>query len=194
MINLFYSIIRGIFFLLFKYIYRYQVKGRANIPKAGALVVMSNHISYLDPPIISCIMDRPIYFMAKEELFQYPIFGWLIGKLGAFPVKRGRPDRGALKKSYDILANDQVLCIFPEGQRYRNGKLGNAKSGAIMIPIKKECPILPVGIKLKKMRLKVSIGQPLLLDQYFNRKIEKEEIKAAGRLIMKNIEQELDQI
>ena len=155
---------------------------------------MSNHISYLDPPIISCIMDRPIYFMAKEELFQYPIFGWLIGKLGAFPVKRGRPDRGALKKSFDILANDNVLCIFPEGQRYRNGKLGNAKPGATMIPIKKECPILPVGIKLKKMRLKVSIGKPLLLNQYFNQKIEKEEIKAAGRLIMKNIQQELDQI
>lgn len=193
--NLFYKFVVNIFRLYFKIIHRCKITGKENIPEKGSLVIMANHISLLDPPIVGCFSDRRVYYMAKSELFRNKIFGNIIKTLGAFPVKRGRPDRGAIKKAYQLLEDGKVMGMFPEGTRSKTEKLGRAKSGAVMIPIRKEAPILPVGIKFKKWgKLVVSIGEPFTLDEYYNKKLSRDKIKEAGSIIMKEIKKQLDSI
>ncbi|MFW6269781.1 MAG: lysophospholipid acyltransferase family protein, partial [Bacillota bacterium] len=138
---------------------------------------------------------RQIHFMAKEELFKNPVLGYLLRKIGQFPVKRGKPDRAALKKAFEILKNGGILGIFPEGTtRGKNQELRKAKSGAVLIPIKTETPILPVGINFTGRKLKVSVGKPFTLDKYYNRKLSREERKEAGQIIMNKIEKEINKL
>lgn len=193
MINVLYIVVAFLFRLFFKVFCRWEVKGRENIPEAGRLVIMANHITYLDPPIIGCISKRRIHFMAKEELFRVPILGYLLRKIGQIPVKRGRPDRTALKQALAILEQEKVLGIFPEGTtKGHKDKLGKAKSGSILIPIEGKSPVLPVGIKFRGTKLKVSIGKVFYLNQYYDRKLSREEREEVGEYIMSKIQAELD--
>ncbi|MFW6287897.1 MAG: lysophospholipid acyltransferase family protein [bacterium] len=191
-----YKFAATIFKAYFKLFYKMEVIGKENIPENGRLVVMANHITYLDPPLIGCIMlNRHIHFMAKEELFKYPVFAYLLKKIGQFPVKRGKPDRTALKKAFEILRNEEVLGIFPEGTTQgKGGKLRRAKSGAILIPIKAKSPILPVGIKFSGRKLKVSIGKPFTMEQYYGNKMTREDRKEVGMYIMNKIAEEIKKI
>ncbi len=195
MSKLLYKSVSNSFKLYFKFYYRYEVIGKRNIPEEGRLVVVANHTTYLDPPIIGSILNRQIHFMAKEELFRNPILGFLLKKVGQFPVKRGRPDKSALKNSFEILRSEEVLGIFPEGStRGKDKGLRKAKSGAILIPIREKSPIIPIGIKFIGKRLRVSIGKPFVLDKYYNHKLTKEERKEAGSYIMDKIAHELSKI
>jgi 1-acyl-sn-glycerol-3-phosphate acyltransferase len=118
----------------------------------------------------------------------------LIKTIGTFPVKRGKPDMSALRNAFRLLNNNKVICIFPEGTRHRPGDLGKAKAGAIMIALKSKAPILPIGITNTKNKeeLKISIGEPFTLDQYYNKKIRREERKEIGRHVMKKIKKEIN--
>lgn len=173
---------------------RWKIKGKENRPELGSLVIMANHVSFLDPPVVGCIMNRPVHFMAKEDLFKIPVISWFIKKMGAFPIKRGKPDRKALRKSLAVLKNEEILGLFPEGTRYKQGKPGKARSGAVVIPIRMKAPILPVGIKYKGLRLYISIGQPFELKGFYNRKLTRNDVKQAGDIIMKKIKDELSAI
>lgn len=185
-----------IFKFYFKLIHKWKVLGKTHRPSEGPLIIMSNHISFFDPPIISCIMNRPVYFMAKEELFNNLIFGWILRKIGVFSVKRGRPDRKAIKKAFKILEEDKILGLFPEGTRHKEGNLGKARAGAVMIALRSEAPILPVGIKNIKndSRLKVSIGKPFKLEEYYGKKLSRAERKKVGSYIMNKINSQLDNL
>ncbi len=186
-----------IFFkLYFKLIHRCNVKGKNYRPTRGPLIIMCNHISYFDPPIVGCVMNRQVYFMAKEELFDNLIFGWVLRKIGVFSVKRGKPDRKAIKRSFKILNEGKVLGMFPEGTRHRPGYLGKARAGSIMIALKSEAPILPIGIKNVKndKNLKVSIGKPFTLEGYYNKKLSRQEKKEVGKYIMNKIKSEIDNL
>lgn len=185
-----------IFKLYFKLIHRWKVKGKKYRPGGGPLIIMSNHISYFDPPIIGSAMNRQIYFMAKEELFNNPIFGWVLRKIGVFSIKRGKPDRKAIKRAFKILNEGKVLGLFPEGTRHSQGQLGKARAGAIMIALKTEAPILPVGIKNvnNNKKFKVSIGKPFTLEEYYNQKNSRQERKEVGEYIMDKIKSELDNL
>lgn len=196
MSKLLYKSAAYIFKIYFKIVYKWKVIGKENIPEEGKLVIMANHISYLDPPIVGCVMlNRQIHFMAKEELFKYPVFGYLLKKIGQFPVKRGKPDRTALKKAFEILKKGEILGVFPEGTTQgKGGKLRLAKSGAVMIPIKTKSPILPVGIKFNGRKLGVSIGKTFTLDQYYGKKMSREERKEAGKIIMNKISDEVKKL
>ncbi|MFW6381414.1 MAG: lysophospholipid acyltransferase family protein [Bacillota bacterium] len=182
--------------LYFYLIQRWQVKGKQNRPRQGQLIVMANHISNLDPPIVGCVMNRQVHFMAKAELFTNPIVGWTFKKIGVFPIKRGKPDRKALKKAFKILESDKVLGIFPEGTRQQDGQLGQAKPGAVLIALHSQSPILPIGIKNSNnsQQIKVSIGEPFTLDQYYDRRLSREEKEEAGELIMKKIDEEIQSL
>ncbi len=186
-----YRIVSGLFTIYFKLILRWKVIGKEYGPDNGSLVIMANHVSFFDPPVVGSILSRPVHFMAKEELFRIPVLSWVIKNVGAFPVKRGRPDRAALKKSYKILKSNEVLGIFPEGTRHKPGNLGKARSGAVIIPIKMKTPILPVGIKYKGLKLYVSIGKPFTLEDFYDKNLSREEIRTAGEIIMNKIKSEL---
>lgn len=195
MSKLLYKLSANICYIFFKLFYKLEVSGKNNVPDSGSLVIMCNHITYFDPPIIGAILDRQIHFMAKEELFKNPVLGAFLRKIGQFPVKRGKPDRSALKKSFEVLKNGEILGIFPEGTTQgKSGKLGKAKSGAVLIPLKTQTPILPIGIKVNNRNIKVSIGKPFSLDKYYDRKLSKEERREVGQYIMDQIKNQLNRL
>ncbi len=140
-----YSFLDVVLGILFKIFLRLEVHGAENIPKTGPLVIASNHLSLLDPPVIGVAAPRKVHFMAKQELF-VPVLGYIYKTLGAFPVKRGGADRAAIKHGIEILQSGKVLAIFPEGTRSKTGSLGKLEPGALMMAGKSNAVIVPTAI------------------------------------------------
>ena len=156
---------------LFKLFLRLEIFGRENIPAEGPVVIASNHLSLLDPPVLGASCTRKVNFMAKSELFKPAWFGALIRKLGAFPVKRGEMDREAIKTGLTLLKENKVLVVFPEGTRSKNGELGRAGGGAFMMGIKRKAKIVPAyiyGTDLSRHpgwpKVRVIFGKPMEYD------------------------------
>lgn len=180
---MFYAVTKLIFQMLFKILLRMEVSGRENIPDKGPLVIASNHLSLLDPPVLGTAATRKVHFMAKQELF-VPILGDIYKALGAFPVRRGGADRSAIKHGLEILQRGDVLAIFPEGTRSKTGKLGKAEPGALMLAGKSQAAIVPacvVGTDIKRCgklwpKVKVVFGKPMYFpaDQTVNKEVLKE--------------------
>ncbi len=125
---------------------RGRVYGAENVPKRGSLVVVSNHASYFDPPLLSCAVGRPVAYMAKEELFKIPLLGKAIKLYGAYPVNRGASDRTAIRSALQSLENGWATGVFLEGSRTPDGKINEPKLGAALIAAKAQAPILPVSL------------------------------------------------
>lgn len=125
---------------------RGRVYGAENVPKSGSLVVVSNHASYFDPPLLSCAVGRPVAYMAKEELFKIPLLGKAIRLYGAYPVSRGTSDRAAIRAALQSLENGWATGVFLEGSRTPDGKINEPKIGAALIAAKAQVPILPVSL------------------------------------------------
>lgn len=192
--NIIYYFMYVIAWIYFKLVTNLKIFGKKNRPENGPVIIMANHITAYDPPLVGTIMNRKVHFMAKKELFKNPILAKILKSVGTFPVKRGKPDRSAFRESFRLLNNNQVICIFPEGTRSKNGELGKAKAGSIMIALKSKSPILPVGIKKVGRQFKVSIGEPFTLDEYYEQKLSRKERKVVGKKIMKKIGNELNKI
>ncbi len=165
---MFYSFLKVVLYVLAKVILRLEISGTENIPQNGPVVIASNHLSLLDPPIIGVAATRKIHFMAKQELF-VPILGSIYRTLGAFPVRRGAADRNAIKFGIDLLLAEKVLAIFPEGTRSKNGQLGKAEPGALMMAGKARAVIVPTAVSGTNLRsngrvwpkVKVKFGKPI---------------------------------
>lgn len=117
-----------------------------NVPKEGPVILAINHIHWLDIPLASFPIPRVTHYMAKIELFNVPILGWLIRQLGAFPVRRGEGDRESLRTSERMLAEGNLLMIFPEGHRSGNGRLAKGHPGASYLALRTGVPVVAVGI------------------------------------------------
>lgn len=145
-----------------------KVEGRENIPDKGAIIVAPNHKSYWDPPVIgTAVNNRIIHYMAKEELFKNPIFGWVIRQFGTFPVKRGTVDRQAVRQAVRELKSGNPLGIFPEGTRIKREGLGRFHSGMASLALMTGTPVVPVAVigtmdlPKKNGPLAVLIGKPI---------------------------------
>ncbi|CEP67702.1 1-acyl-sn-glycerol-3-phosphate acyltransferase [Moorella glycerini] len=163
---MFYQFAKFVCYLFLRFFCRWEVQGRENFPLEGPVIVIANHISYLDPVAVGVAAPRTVRFMAKEELFHIPIVNWIITGLHAFPVRRGRSDRAALKAALEVLHDGQVLGMFPEGTRSKDGRLLPFQHGAALLALKTGAPLLPVAVKntnrvFRGGRIKVIIGQPL---------------------------------
>lgn len=145
---MFYNLLRLLVRLILQALFRWRVRGLENLPATGGLIIASNHISNLDPPVIGCALPltRRIRFMAKIELFKNPAFRWVITQLGAFPVRRGLADRTAIRTALTLLKNGEVVGIFPEGTRSKTGELGRAEAGLGMIAVRAGVPVVPVAV------------------------------------------------
>jgi 1-acyl-sn-glycerol-3-phosphate acyltransferase len=130
---------------LFTY-FRGRRYGLEHVPMRGPLVVVSNHASDFDPPILASCVGRPLAFMAKEELFRVPVLGSAIRVYGAYPVKRGSPDRSALKASLESMQRGWAVGIFLEGSRTPDARIHNPKLGAALIAAKTGASLLPVSL------------------------------------------------
>lgn len=155
-----------LFRLSFRLVWRCRVVGRDRVPPHGALLFAANHASFADPPLVGSSVPRPMYFMAKEELFQVPIFGWLIRHVNAFPIRRKEGDVGAFRTAQRILAAGGAMIMFPEGRRQKGGVFGKPKAGLGLLAVKTGTPVVPVYVhnthRLWRFpRLTVVFGTPL---------------------------------
>lgn len=144
-----YNVLLFLIRTLSKIFYRLSVLGQENIPTSGAVIIVANHSSYLDPPLLARAATRPVFFMAKEDLFRVPLLGQLLKAVSAFPVNRKkRADLRAFKTALKLLAEGDAVALFPEGTRQHFGyrKLGPLYTGAAYLALKSRAPVIPVGI------------------------------------------------
>lgn len=157
--------------VLFTLLSRWEAVGRENIPADGPLVVVANHTNFVDPPLIGATLGRKVLLMAKAELFETPIIGWMVRHYDAFPVRRGEPDRVALRTALEALRQGLAVGMFPEGTRAKDGVLQSPHPGAAVIALRGGCTVLPVGIdgsdtifpslrRLRRPHVRVVYGRP----------------------------------
>jgi len=157
---------------LFTRLYQVELHGAERIPAAGPLILVSNHESLIDPWFLGLATPRPIRYMAKAELWQYPVVHWVMEKFGTFPIERGGGDRLAMGRAASLLAEGEVLGIFPQGTclpyRHRPFHRGAARlalvTGAPLVPIalvNTEKALRPGRLKLGRPSVKVIVGEPI---------------------------------
>lgn len=179
----FYWLVRVLLSLYF----HIEVTGLERVPRRGPLIILVNHITFVDPPMAAILMPRPVYFMTKVELFSVPVFGWLIRHLHAFPVRRGTADRKAIRTSLRLLAQQQALLIFPEGHRSHTGSLQEARAGAVYLAQKTACPCIPIGISGQygfRKTIRYSVGEVFTIPGDMER-------HEAQKLIMRKIAEQI---
>ncbi len=148
------------------------VRGAENIPKTGPIILAPNHRAYLDPPYLSLVTTRQLHLMAKDGLFRIPVFGPYIKAMGAFPVKRGSADRGALKQAMAELKAGRVMGIFPEGTRAEPGTLLAGEKGFALVAKQTGVPIVPIALEgtdkvlpkhggLRRAHVRATVGKPM---------------------------------
>lgn len=169
-----YAILKPIAVALMRLLFRLEIVSPGLVPATGPVLIVSNHVSVLDPPLVGGAAPRPLYFMAKEELFRIPLFGRLIRSLNARPVRRDGSDMRALKAALAQLEEGHALLVFPEGTRGEEGQpLREGKPGVGMLAVLSGAPVVPVyvsgsGAALPRgralprpARVRVTFGPPL---------------------------------
>jgi 1-acyl-sn-glycerol-3-phosphate acyltransferase len=156
------------FFLVY---FRLARIGREHLPRSGPLLLAANHRSFLDPFVIGALTRRPVYYMAKRELFEKRWQAWLLNGLGAFPVDRGAGDKGAMDTARVILERGDCVVIFPEGTRVRRGPLGSPRRGVGRLALETGAPVAPIAVigtedvrrgwRIRPRRVRIRVGAPL---------------------------------
>ena len=132
----------------------WHIEGADRIPASGGYILVSNHINWKDPPWIEFALGHAIRFMAKSELFEIPVMGFALRAIGAFPVRRGQADRGALQMALRVLEAGLPVGFFPEGHRSENGALIRAHPGIGLIARRSRAPVVPLAVTgTKRARL-----------------------------------------
>ena len=145
--KLIYELVSKLFvFPIYKLVFKGHLIGRDNIPQTDSFIMVSNHGSLLDPPLLGHALGRNISFMAKAELFKIPFLGFIIKACGAYPVKRGLADKNTIKTACEKLSNDNSIGIFIDGTRQKNGRVNKPKQGAALLAFKNQKLLLPVAI------------------------------------------------
>jgi 1-acyl-sn-glycerol-3-phosphate acyltransferase len=179
-----------------KIFYGVRVYGEENLDFEGPALIAANHISLFDPPLMGAMIPFEIHFMAKSELFKNPLFGKLISALNAFPVKRGRIDRNALRISGEILSAGGRILVFPEGTRQKSGILAQARPGSAKLAVDYNVPVLPVCIMnsnrlrhliMSRKHLKVCYGRLIGTANFMPDSRAKDRIYALSDRIMSEI-------
>lgn len=145
--SLFQFLITHVFYMIrFKLVYRLEVYGKENIPDDNNFIVAANHLSTLDPPLVCGVMNKPVAYMAKKELFENPFMCWWLNWLGAFAVDREKLGVSTIKTVKNLKNTDWVLGIFPQGTRQEAGEISHITKGFASLAKSTKCGILPVGI------------------------------------------------
>ena len=150
--------------------FRLARNGHRHVP-SGGVILASNHRSFLDPFVLGCCVPRPIYFVAKQELFKNPLAGWILNCLGAFPLRRGASDEESVKTSLMLLERGRVVVIFPEGTRVTRGSLKPPHRGVGRLALESGAPVVPVAVsgseyarrgwRIRPVKVHLRLGAPL---------------------------------
>jgi 1-acyl-sn-glycerol-3-phosphate acyltransferase len=132
--------------LLARLFFSFHVIGRDRIPGKGGCILAMNHESYLDPPLAGICCRRPIYYLARKTLLEWPLLGSIFPKVNVVPVDQDRPDMSALKTVIKMVRGGECTIVFPEGERTLDGKLGPAQPGLGLIIAKTLAPVVPMRI------------------------------------------------
>jgi glycerol-3-phosphate dehydrogenase (NAD(P)+) len=166
-----YWIVRAVLQPFFHVYFRMSRIGRDHIPVDGPVIFAANHRSFLDPFVIATMSRRPLYYVAKKELFAGRLTAWFLNSLGAFPIDRGNADEGAMGTARDILERGDSVLIFPEGTRIRPGALGAPKRGVGRLALETGAPVVPVAVigtenirkkwRIRPHKVSIRAGAPL---------------------------------
>ncbi|MBT2288608.1 1-acyl-sn-glycerol-3-phosphate acyltransferase [Paenibacillus albidus] len=181
-----YVICRGLLRLIYAILFPLKIVGKENVPEEGGVLLCANHISLFDPMTIGIKLNRQVRYMAKAELFAIPGLGWLITKVGAFPVKRGGVSKESIKTALNTLRGGHIMGIFPEGTR--NSDAGSAKKGAASFALRSGAAVVPaaiVGSYKPFRRMTVIYGAPIDLSSFEGAGTES--LEAVTDLIMERI-------
>ncbi len=151
---------------------RARAVGLENVPKTGGVVYAINHLHWIDIPLIGLLSPRTVYFVAKAEAANYPVFGPFLRLHGAIAIHRGESDREAVRRMRDEARDGHVVGLFVEGTRQRSGRPGVAQPGAAMVGMQEGVPVIPVAIYGTQSwkpgsfrRCTVAFGEPLRFDE-----------------------------
>lgn len=175
----------------------FRCSGAEYIPRRGPAVVMANHESFMDPPLIGSMLRRPVCFLAKAELFRSPLRAWYFRQLLTTPIHRGSADLAAFRACARLLEEGNLVGLFPEGSRSLDGKLRPAQPGAIAIALKAGVPIIPIGIvgtfevlppggRLTPAPIAIAAGPPLYYPHLAGR-ADKQALRHVGDEVMRAI-------
>lgn len=188
-----YLFFRKLLSIVFHIKYKITVHHPENIPEMkGGYIIASNHLKMLDPPMIAACIRGKFSFMAKDEIFhKNPFITFVITKCGAFPVVRGSGDEAPIQKAVEVLGEERIFVIFPEGTRSKDGNLGRVKSGIALIASQAAAPVLPVCLKYTgKRKVDLTIGELIPADEL---KIDPDDRKSM-RNVSKRIQGELQSL
>ncbi len=166
-----YWLVRGILQPFFHVYFCLGRIGREHIPKDGPVIFAANHRSFLDPFVIATLVRRPLYYVAKKELFADRLQAWFLNALGAFPIDRGASDQESMATARQILERGDCVLIFPEGTRVRPGPLGRAHRGVGRLALQTGAPVVPVAVigtenvrrgwRIRPHEVRIRAGRPL---------------------------------
>ena len=187
-------VLKIVLYPFYRLLFWYSVTGRENIPKTGGVIFSSNHLSYLDPVLWIIVIRRRIRFMAKQELFKNPLLGWFLRRMDVFGVERGSGDMAAVKTAIRVVRNGEILGLYPEGTRSKDGKPGRAKTGVALIAKAAKCDVVPAAVicrgKLRPFkRIRLVVGKPVSYQEIIDRAPDnsRESLRAAADYIMGQI-------
>ncbi len=187
---MFYKIGKALVRFLLFFVFRIEVKGVENIPESGGAIMVMNHKSNWDVPIASIVSNRKLRFMAKSEMFKTKIGNWFFTNLGAFPVQRGKGDIGAIKAAITKLREEEMIAMFPEGRRMKEGQKSEPKPGAIMLSLKARVPLIPTHLdgNYKWMsKIRVTFGEPIYYTELYEEKVPVEDLQEMSNILMDTI-------
>jgi 1-acyl-sn-glycerol-3-phosphate acyltransferase len=213
----FLDLVLPVYHQMFKSLYNLHVSGLSHIPVGKKCIIAPNHSSWLDAQLIASILPQRAYFLAKKELLKMPVSGVMMELVGGVGIDREYVDASGLKKAMGLLKKSEHLVIFPEGtipgeedlsrdHMHPETGLLHGNTGAVVLAIKTHSPIIPVGIigadevlppetfprmealpNFKNTQLKVHIGEPIIYEKYYNKKVTTEETEALTKELMKKI-------
>lgn len=180
---------------------RFEVRNEKNVPREGGVLLVANHISHLDPPLVAASCARKVYFLAKKELFKNGFIGWFMTASGQIKVDRGK-GLAAVEVAVKTLNAGRCICIFPEGTRSRTGQMQQPHTGIVVIASKVNVPIVPILVegtyqmmppktKFPKLfsRIKITYGEPFYLSEEQKDLSSKDKMRETAGAIMDKIRQ-----
>ncbi len=141
-----YSAFRAAFWVFTHLVCRYHVKGREYVPLKGPLLLIANHLSWYDPILIGVMLPRRAWYFTKNEIFRWPIVGFLGRLTGQIPVHRDAHDYAAVEKGLAYLREGKAVMIFPEGAVEKQERMLPAHTGTAMLAVRTGVPVLPIAL------------------------------------------------